>query len=147
MPEPDRYWLPPALTNLEWHIEKWPLPPGPHPILTRGGITALLPADNIHGPAQLPEPGYHRLLGCISGSKHGGRGELDDFPTTTAQVDFLQVIAVTHTLNNDARTLTPVNGSYQLFRTWRSPRWFTHNLSTGQGQPATDDVGLLMCLT
>ena len=116
-------------------------------MLTRGGITVLLAAENVHGPARLPEPGYHRLLGCISGGKHGGRGELDDFPTTTAQVGFLDVIALDYTLNSGDRTPTRVNGSYQLFPTRRSPRWFTHNRPTGHGRPATDDVGLLMRLT
>lgn len=59
----------------------WPYTDGPHRMLTCGGIVVLLPAQDECGPAQLPEPGYRRLRDSISGAKHGGRAELDDFPT------------------------------------------------------------------
>ena len=140
--EPAKYWLPSAVTNLTWSVEPWPDPDGPHRRLTRGGIIALLAADD--GGPPLPEPGRHLLCGTLSGTRHGG-GDEDGFSMTTAVVERLDVISARYVNDGDGYR-GPQAGSGRLEPTARSPRWFARDDDV-RGGGRRMDVGLLMRLT
>lgn len=143
----DSHWLPPAVTALEWQVEAWPDPDGPHRLLSRGGIIALLAADQSSPPtSELPEPGHRRVRGVLQAGKHGGRGEVwDTFPCSTALVGSVRIITVTDWDTDASGTRSPADGAYELTSVRKSPVHFAHTPPSKNGKRSAQ-TGLLVRL-
>lgn len=147
--EPERHWLPPAVTALDWQVESWPTPDGPHRMLIRGGIVALMSTPESTAPAgvpELPDPGRRRIRGVLEASKHGGRGAVwDTFPHTTALVGSVRVITVTDWAVDEHGHRSPTQRGYSLTSCTRSPTSFTRQQGE-RGGPTAEQTGLLIRL-
>lgn len=149
--ESEPHWLPPANTSLEWQVEAWPNLDGPHRMLSRGGIVALLAAEQpdtpwVRRPFQLPDPGRRRVQGVLQAGRHGGRGQVwAAFPSTTALVGSVRVITVTGWEPDENGNRCPAPGAYFLTSCARSPVSFAHLGGSHDGSVG-EQTGLLVRL-